>query len=228
MFLALDQAKVSEAFLGFFLALLSAGVLWLIKSAYSKHLSEISALSRYERAYVLNISKFRDNMQFVGEWISAARQIRPYSFQFDSFIVNQEDSYQIKNLKLVNVIVSLNYKLNRINLDVENVCKDYWKILERILEIEDQKTQTENLKRYHETIVQTLGQMRENYKSVEKETVTAIASIRVEAEVRKHSIFGYLDSLFIDIWPVYSEDRIKVLVKGLEEEVLRKNSKIVD
>ena len=59
--------------MGTLLALLSAGIIWFLKSAYEKHKSEVFALAKFERIFAMNITLLKDNFDFLNKWIKIGR-----------------------------------------------------------------------------------------------------------------------------------------------------------
>ena len=113
--------EIITSFAGTLFALLSAGVVWLIKSAYEKHRSEVLALAKFERIFANNLTILKDNFDFLDKWIVSLKNNRPYSFHFEDYYINEEETYKISNLELINRILTLNYMLRRTGLDFANI-----------------------------------------------------------------------------------------------------------
>ena len=60
--------EILTSFAGTLLALLSAGIVWFIKSAYEKHRSEVLALAKFERIFANNLTILKDNFDFLDNW----------------------------------------------------------------------------------------------------------------------------------------------------------------
>lgn len=208
------------SFTGTLLALLSAGIVWFLKSAYEKHKSEIFALAKFERTFALNVAILNDNFEFTDKWISALAQDRPYSFHFENYYINEEETYKLSNLKLINQILSINYKLKRTSLDLDNLYKSYWDTIIRLDSIQDEERKKRNLEVYHGTIKTTLEQVKLNYEPLKTDLIDVVAHIRAAHNVRFHSLFGYASLMFVDVFP-------RITRKSIEREIsiLRSNIK---
>lgn len=218
--------EIITSFVGTLLALFSAGLIWFLKSSYEKYGAEKRALAKFERIFANNLAILKDNFEFVDKWISSLENNRPYSFQFEKYFIDEDETFKLSDLKLINEILSINHKLRRTSLDLENIYKNYWEVIFKIDLIQDQVTKEANLKHYHKTILNTLQQIRTNYKTLKKDLVSTIALVRAVDKVRFHSLFGYLSLLFINIFPRVTEMSIKKEIDKLEkniEEISKKN-----
>lgn len=213
------------SFAGTALALLLAGLIWFLKSAYEKHRSEKFALAKFERIFANNLTILKDNFEFIDNWISSLKNGRPYSFQFQKYFLNEDETFKISNLKLVNNILSINHKLRRTGLDFENLYKSYWDIIPEIDAIQDKARKEENLSKFHETIISTLQEIKLNYEPLKKDMVSCIATVRAVDNVRFHSLFGYLSLLNIDVLPRVTEELVKTEIDKLNKNI-DANSKI--
>lgn len=213
--------EILTSFVGMLLALLFAGIIWLLKLAYEKHKSEVLALARFERIFVINIRILKDNFEFINEWISALKNNRPYSFHFDNYYINEKETYKLSNLNLIKQILSINYKLRRTSLDLDNIYKSYWDIIFRIDSIQDEEKKEKNLKIYHSTIQLTLEQIKQNYKPLKNDIINTVALIRAAHKVRRHSLFGYISLMFLDIFPRVTKKSIEKEVKILKDNIKR-------
>jgi hypothetical protein len=88
---------ILTSFVGTTLALLSAGIIWFLKSAYEKHRSEKLALAKFERIFAINLTTLKDNFEFIDNWISALRSDRPYSFQLEKYFIDEETTFKLSN-----------------------------------------------------------------------------------------------------------------------------------
>lgn len=204
---------ILTSFAGTLLALLSAGVVWLVKSAYEKHKSEVLALAKFERIFANNLTILRDNFDFLDKWIVSLKNNRPYSVHFESYYINEEETYKISNLGLINRVLSTNYMLRRTALDFANIYKSYWEVIFKIDSIPDETRREKNLKTYHENILTNLEQMKQGYSIIKNSVIDVVAYIRAVNKVRRHSLFGYISFLFIDVFP-------KVTKKSIEKELI--------
>lgn len=211
--------EVLVSFTGTLIAIFSAGIIWFIKSAYEKHRAELFALAKFERMVANNIALLRDNFEFIDEWLGAIKNSRPYSFQFGDFFINEEETYKLSNLNLINKILSINYKLRRTNLDINNIYKSYWEVIFKIDSIQDEKQREDSLMRYHETIQQNLEKIKNNQEPLKKDLIDVQATIIVAAKVRFYSLFGYLNFLFRDIFPRITDKAIKTEIEILNKKV---------
>lgn len=211
--------EIFTSFVGTLLAILSAGVIWLVRSAYGKHRSEILALRKFETVFANNLTSLTDNFEFIDKWIDAVKNSRPYSFQLRKFTVNEEEIYKISNVRLINKVLSVNYMLSSLNLDLNNIYKSYWEILSRIDSYQDEQRKIKELQIYHNTIREHLEQIKQGYDPVKNNTIEVVAMIRVAANIRFHSIFGYLAVLFRDVFPRMDDEAIKVEIESLTKQI---------
>ena len=211
--LELDLPKeILTSFVGTLFALLSAGFVWFLKSAYEKHKLEVLALAKFERIFANNLTILKDNFDFLDKWIGSLKNNRPYSFHFENYYINEEETYKISNLGLINRLLSVNYMLRRTSLDFANIYKSYWEVIFKIDSIQDEARKEQNLKTYHENILVNLEQMKQGYEVIKNSVVDVVAYIRAVNKVRRHSLFGYISFLFVDVFP-------KVTKKSIEKEV---------
>ncbi len=211
--------NILTSFIGTLLALLSAGLIWSLKSAYEKHRNEKLALAKFERIFANNLTILRDNFEFVDNWISALESDRPYSFHLEKYLLDQDSTFKLSNLELINNIISINYKLRRTSADLENIYKNYWKIVFKIDSIPDPSLREANLKRYHSTVIDALRKIKGNYDLLNREMIEVVALIRVADKVRFHSLFGYFSFLFIDVFPRVTDRSKAKEVKKLEKNI---------
>ena len=213
--------EILTSFAGTLLALLSAGIVWLVKSAYEKHKSEVLALAKFERIFANNLTILKDNFDFLDKWIASLKNNRPYSFHFENYYINEEETYKISNLGLINRLLSVNYMLRRTALDFANIYKSYWEIIDKIDSIQDEVQKERNLKNYHENILVNLEQMKQGYKVIKNSVVDVVAYIRAVNKVRRHSLFGYTSFLFVDVFPRVTKQSIEKEVLILKENIER-------
>ncbi len=216
--------EILISFTGTLLALLSAGIIWFIKSAYEKHMSEMFALKKYERIFINNLTILKDNFDFLDKWITSIENNRLYNFCFEDYYINEEETYKLSNLGLINQVFSTNYKLRRTGLDFANIYKSYREVIFKIDSIQDDTRKVQNLKTYHKNILTNLKQLRQNYAIIENNGVDVIAYIRAVNRVRWHSLFGYISFLFIDIFPRVTKQSIEKEVLILKDNI-RRNEK---
>lgn len=213
--------EILTYFVGTLFALLSAGFAWFIKSAYEKHVSEVLALSKFERMFANNLTILKDNFDFLDEWIASLQNNRPYSFHFESYYINEEETYKIHNLGLINRLLAVNYMLRRTALDFENIYKNYWEVIFQIDSIQDEKRKEQNLQTYHKNILMNLKRMKQNYIIIKNNTIDVVAYIRAVNKVRRHSLFGYISFFFIDVFPRVTKRSIENEVAILKENIER-------
>lgn len=211
--------EIFVSFAGTLLALLSAGLIWFFKSAYEKHGTEILALRKYQIIFANNLTVLTDNFEFIDKWLESINNGRPYSFKFGTLVINEEEIFKLSNLSLINKILSLNYKLRRTELDMENIYRNYWDTILYIDAIQDEQRKEKNLQIYHRTIKQHLTQMKENYEPLKTNSIEVVANIRVAAKVRFHSLFGYLGIFFRDIFPTMNDQAVKVEIEILTKQI---------
>ena len=218
--------EILTSFAGTLLALLSAGIVWLVKSAYEKHKSEVLALAKFERIFANNLTILKDNFDFLDKWITSLKNNRPYSIHFESYYINEEETYKISNLGLINRVLSINYMLRRTSLDFANIYKSYWEVIFKIDSIQDEARKEQNLKTYHENILTNLEQMKQGYEVIKSGVVDVVAYIRAVNKVRRHSLFGYISFLFVDVFPRVTKKSIEKEIILLKENIERKEKGI--
>lgn len=206
--------EVLTSFTGAVLALVSAGLVWILKSAYEKHRKEILALAKFERIYAIDLTLLKDNFEEIDNWIASLNKDRPYSFYIGTYYLDEEETYKLSNLELISRILNINYKLRRTGFDLENIYKSYWDTLAHV-------NSTEALNFYHNTVKDTLGKIRTNYEPLKKDIIETVALIRAAHRVRKHSLFGYLSMLFVDIYPKITKEAIEREINILKENIAR-------
>ena len=220
--LELDLPKeILTSFAGTLLALLSAGLVWVIKSAYEKHRLEVLALAKFERIFANNLTILKDNFDFLDKWIASLKNNRPYSFHFENYYINEEETYKISNLGLINRLLFVNYMLRRTGLDFANIYKSYWEVIFKIDYIQNETRKEQNLKTYHENILINLEQMKQSYEVIKNSVVDVVAYIRAVNKIRRHSFFGYISFLFIDVFPRVTEQSIEKEVLILKDNIKR-------
>lgn len=225
--LELETTKeILTSFAGTLLALLSAGLIWFLKSAYEKHRSEMLALAKFERIFVIDMTVLKDNFEFLDKWLTSLKNNRPYSYQFENYYINEEETYKLSNLKLINRILSINYKLRRTSLDLDNIYKSYWDTIFRIDSIQDETKKENNLKIYHGTVKTILEQMKLNYEPLKNDLIDAVALIRAAHKVRFHSLFGYISLIFVDVFPRITKESIEKEVILLKVNIERNEKSI--
>ncbi len=196
------------SFTGALLALFLASIVWLAKLAYEKHRAEMLALAKFERIFANNLTILKDNFEFMDEWINVLKVNRCYSFHFESYFINEKETYKISDVRLINKILSTNYKLRRTGLDLENLYKSYWEIILKIDSLQDEDKKRKDLKEYNERVTETLQQMKNNKDILQEDIVETIATIRSVHQVRFHSVSNYINLLFTDIFPRVTEKSI--------------------
>lgn len=212
--------EIMTPFIGTLFALLSAGFVWFIKSAYEKHKSEVLALKKFERIFANNLTILKDNFDFLDKWITSLKNNRPYIFHFENYYINEEETYKISNLGLINRLFAVNYMLRRSGLDFANIYKSYWEIIFKIDSM-DETRREKNLKTYHENILKNLEQMKQGYEVIKSNMIDVVAYIRAVNKVRRHSLFGYISFLFVDFFPKVTKRSIEKEVVILKENIER-------
>ncbi len=213
--------EILTSFAGTLFALLSAGFVWFLKSVYEKHRFEVLALAKFERIFANNLTILKDNFDFLDKWIASLKNNRPYSFHFENYYINEEETFKISNLGLINRLLSVNYMLRRSGLDFANIYKSYWEVILRIDSIQDEARKELNLKTYHENILINLEQMKQGYEVIKNSVVDVVAYIRAVNKVRRHSLFGYISFLFIDVFPKITKQSIEKEVQILKDNIER-------
>ena len=217
--------EILTPFVGTLFALLSAGLVWFIKSAYEKHRLEVLALAKFERIFANNLTILKDNFDFLDKWIASLKNNRPYSFHFENYYINEEETYKISNLGLINRVLSVNYMLRRMGLDFANIYKSYWDVISKIDSIQDEMRKERNLKTYDENILINLEQMKQSYEVIKSGVVDVVAYIRAVNKVRRHSLFGYISFLFIDVFPRITEKSMEKETAALKANIEEKSKR---
>jgi len=220
------QTQLLTTYAGTLLAIGSAAFVWLIKSAYEKHRKEMLALSKLERKFVLNATIADDNLEFMRVWVDALKDNRPFSFDFEEFLIDNEETHNLSQLKLINKILPINYKLRRMGLDLKNIYSNYWEVVAKIDAIPDEQRKMQNLEHFHKTVILGVEEMTKNYPIINKDFVDVLACIRVAANVRKHSLFGYVSVLFTDVYPRMNKKAVEKEKGKLESEMAEKRGVI--
>lgn len=210
--------------LGTLIALASAGIVWLLNTAYEKHRAEKIALARYERIYAVNLAIHKDNFEEIDKWITSLDRGHRYSFYIGKYYLDEEETYKLKDLEVIQQILETNYKFRRTGADIQNIYQTYWATVTRIDSIQDSVGREDNLKIIHNTTKSTLLQMKLNYEPLKGDMLHAVTLIRVAANVRNHSLFGYIDKLFFsDLFPRVTEKSIAKQRKRLDANIKNKS-----
>lgn len=213
--------EIIVSLIGTLIALFFTWIVWILKSAYEKHTAEVFALSKFERIFANNLTILKDNFNFLNDWISSLENNRPFSIHFESYYINDEETYKIKNLELINRLLPLNYMLRRTDFDFENTYKTYWEGVKSVNEIKDEESRNRNFEALNKNLLPDLRKMKNNYEVIEAKLVDVVAYIRCVNYVRKHSIFGYFSFLFLDIYPKITNNSVKRQVEILRENISR-------
>lgn len=217
--------EIFISFAGTLLALLSAGFVWLLKSAFSKHESEIMALARYERCLVINIEILNDNFDFLNRWLNSIKnRNRPYTAHFEQYLIDDSEHYKISDLELINQIIYLNYKLRRTAADFNHLQTGYSETLSEINSIPDEESKWRNLDNFHKNYTPGLEGMATNHDHLKKEILKTVARIRLVSKVRRYSLFSCLTLLFKDIWPLATKAKFDKELKQLHKEVAEREN----
>lgn len=220
--------EIFISFAGTVSALLVAGLIWLLKTAYSRYKSEGLALVIYERLFGVNIEILHDNYNFLDQWISSLKnENKPYTAHFGQYLVSDNEHYKISDIELVNQIVYLNYKLYRASADFDHLQKNYWDRFKEYNSIQDQNEWQKTITRYHQkSILPVLESMAKNREHLEKAMLKVLARIKVIYSIRKYSLFNYVSLLFKDVWPQITQARLNEELERLHKEVnKRKDAK---
>ncbi len=96
----------------------------------------------------------------------------------------------------------------------------------KIDSIQDEVRKEQNLKTYHENILTNLEQMKQGYEVIKSGVVDVVAYIRAVNKVRRHSLFGYISFLFVDVFPRVTKKSIEKEIILLKENIERKEKGI--
>lgn len=211
--------EVANSFLGTSIALFSAAFIWFLKTTYEKHVKEMLILAKFERFFALNLRYLTDNFGFVDEWINSLKNNRPFSFYIQDYIVDDDESYKINNLLLINKLLPLNYKLKRTSFDLKNIYNNYWDNLIRIDATQDPQQKEINFKAQNENILVPLNSFKQNYEPLKNDIIEAVAIIREIHRVKRHSVPSYINLLFEDIFPSVTKESLKQQEKNLRDNI---------
>jgi len=201
-------------------SILMAGVVWVLKIPFEKHCKEIISIAKMQKLFSLNEVALRDNIAFLNEWSNALSASRPYSCHFETLITDDTSTSLIGDLKLINKLLKINYMMKRSSDDLSNLYNGYWEVIPKINSIIDNKEREENLKVYHGTIQSAVTLLKGNLEIIHKEILPVIAHLQVAGDVRFHSLYGYMNYIFLsDVYPRPTERRINLKLTKLESEL---------
>ena len=120
----------------------------------------------------------------------------------------------------------MNYMLRRTRLDFANIYKSYWDVIFKIDSIQDEARKENNLKTYHENILTNLEQLKQGYEVIKNKEVDVVAYIRAVNRVRRHSLFGYISLLFIDVFPRVTKKSIEKEMAILKDNIERNKKSV--
>lgn len=211
-------------------SILLAGLagLWAFKSAYSRSIEENIALARYERISSINLTNLADNYEIVDKWIAAIDQERVFRQPFSAMIVDDESSYKLKEIALIRKIISLNYKLRRTSIDLENLASGYWEGVLKIDSNPDAAQKEVDLKLFHTNIKEVLVKSKVNKQPIENDIVDLVGHIRAIYKVRRLSVFHLARFLSADIYPRVTQQKIESEVVNLKKEISEKTTRATD
>jgi hypothetical protein len=207
--------------------LAGTAALWALRSAYHSYTEEITALARYERISSLNLTNLKDNFDIVDKWIHAIDQGRVFRQPFSQLVIDDEDVYKLKKLPLIRRAISLNYKLQRTSIDLQNIATGYWETIVKIDSNPDPAQKSTDFNAFNANIRETLVSIGTNREPLNNDLIDFVAAIRVHYDVRRVSLFRLLGFLFIDLFPRISEKKIKIAEAALRSEIAAK-AKISD
>jgi hypothetical protein len=200
-------------------SVLTAGIVWVLKIPYDKHHREVVSLAKLEKSFALNEIALRDNIEFMTKWETAISSGRVYSCHFEKLFVDDLSTSTVSDLKLVNKLLKINYMMKRLSDDLANLYESYWEIIPQINAIPDPAVKEKNLIIYHQNILMPLGSLKENAELIQEKIIPVIAHLQVAGKVRFHSLFGYMQFLFLtDIIPRPTKKIIKSRSEALKKQ----------
>jgi|GEM_PF-2803045 hypothetical protein len=206
--------QIYSSFIGGLLAILSAGILWLIRTSYEKHKGEILVLARFEKILELNRLILKETFEFIDQWHACIQNNRIFKVHFQKFSINDGEIHKLSSLTLINILLSLNYKLARTNFDIESIYNGYHIEINKINLVQDLNIRNNEMALYHEEFVKNLESLKENYEPLNNNLIVAKAYLNCVFSVRQHSLFAYMTVLFRDVFP-------RVTMKSVKKEVER-------
>jgi len=178
-------------------------------------------LKKFEKMSILNLQFLSDNLEFIQEWLNFLKTGQSYSFHFGHYIINYEEVSKLSNIDLINKVMYLNYKLERINFDFDNFYKGRQENVLKINSMEKEQKLVVSSE-YNKIVSQWLEKMENDRTFLENELIDVIANIRVVANAKSQSFFGYLNFLFIHVYPRITQEKIEIAIKNLKKEIAEK------
>ena len=182
------------------LSVLAAALGWLFRVLHKSHHEELAAIKRLERGLVLNATALRDNIKLMNQWENSLRECRAFKAHFETILVDNEDTYHLSDLDLINKIFKINYRLKRFNDDLSNMYNHHWEVIHQLEKVVPERRDAES-KLHCEKVLAILGSIKIGAMEIQDEIPPIEAHLRVLARVRRHSLIGYLELLNTVIIP---------------------------
>lgn len=205
--------KIAESLLGSLLALLLAGLVWIIKAAHEKHKKTSLAVCKLERSLIENNEFLKESLSLTDQWIDVVKNNgRFVAAPFSSPIIDNENLLYLGDMNLVNVLFRLNIQQKRLSEDLSGLRLDY---RERISYLIDGKMNEAQWRSYNLEMVRVLTKMRPEILQIQSDVIYGIAYLQLHGRVRYHSLFNYIHLLGMDIFPRVTEKKIRKKASGL-------------
>lgn len=212
----IQSANITQSFLGSLLALLFAGLVWFIKSAYEKHKRTSLAIAKFERSYVENIAHLDQHITLINIWIQAIEQKQKYAAPpFSILSIDNESHLHLGDMKLVNLLIKTNFSQKSLNDDLTSMYSFYEKNFIYFL---DKKISLEQWQSNNEEILPVLKKMIEEIPKIQANLIKGVAYLRLSGRVLSHSVFSYIQILSVNVWPRITEKKIDQEIKAIEKE----------
>lgn len=206
------------------ISVLTAGIVWLLRILHARYRKEITAISKLERLFIFNEIALRDNIKLMEDWEKSLLMLHPYSCHFEPMIIDKLSTHSLSNLKLIKEIVEVYYKMKRSRDDLGNLYTHYWEAFPHLEKI-DLAEREKNLRTYHDKVLTALRRIKQSTQLTHTQLVPVLAHIQVLGVVRKHSLFGYLNLLNVDVIPRPTEKKVAKQAERMKEKMSSLNPK---
>ena len=213
---SLSADRIAESFFGILFALSFAGLVWLIKSFHDNYRRELFSIVRLERNFVENLVILQNHISLIDQWIVALKSDQKYSTKFGVLIIDNESHMGLSDMKLVNLIVEKNFKYKGLNDDLSHIYgnyKEFW------LHYIEKKISQEKLKQSSLDILSVLKVLKVEIIKMQASSLEIISYLRLAGRTKKHSLFGYLNFLHMDIWPKINEKKVSMEIIQIKKEL---------
>ncbi|MCR4328331.1 MAG: hypothetical protein NUV53_02320 [Patescibacteria group bacterium] len=212
----IPSVNIIQSFLGSLLALLFAGLVWFIKSAYEKHKRTSLAIAKFERGYVENIAHLDQYIALIRIWIQAIENKQKYAAPpFSILSIDNESHLYLGDMRLVNLLIKTNFKQKGLNDDISSMHSFYEKNFSYFL---DKKISMEQWHSSNEELLPTLKKMTKEIPEIQSSLIQQVAYLRLSGRALFHSIFNYIQVLNVNIWPRVTNKKINQETMAIKKE----------